>query len=158
MKSRRNPWPLGIVAAFAVFALGLVVMVGLSLSQRTDLVAHDYYEQEIRYQRQLDRVGHTRDLGAQASLEYDAAAQELRVAMPPAHAKAAPEGRIHLYRPSAAALDRHLPLVPDVQGVTRIGLSDLQPGPWDVQVSWTVDGHEYYLDRRVVVKGGGTKP
>jgi nitrogen fixation protein FixH len=146
-----NPWPVGIIAFFALFISvmgGLIVFIS---SRPMDLVAPDYYEQEIRYQSQMDRRDRTREVAAQIRVTHDAAGQRLIIALPAAHARRPCEGRIHLYRPSAAGLDRHEKLALDALGQQSLDARDLQPGLWKVRIHWTVEGEEFYTDQSIVV-------
>jgi nitrogen fixation protein FixH len=147
----RNLWPLGIVSAFGVFIAGTAGLIGLSLSQRSDLVSADYYEQEIRHQQQMERLDRTQRLGAETALRYDAALRHLEVRVPVAHVRAGLRGGIHLYRPSAAGLDRRLKLEPDADGLQTVDLSETPVGLWKVRVSWTAAGQEFFLDQKLVV-------
>ena len=45
----------------------------MACSQKVDLVSPDYYEQELKFQGQIDRVERTRRAASQAAVAYDAA-------------------------------------------------------------------------------------
>jgi nitrogen fixation protein FixH len=152
MKPPFNPWPLGIVLAFAGFIAGTATLVVLACSQRSDLVRADYYDQEILHQQQMDRLERTRQSAPDARVTYDRAQGRLEVSLPASQALRGPEGRIHLYRPSAANLDRYIPLDLDASGQQMLDATDLLPGLWRVRVSWSVDQEEFQLDQRLVVE------
>lgn len=152
MKPPFNPWPLGIVLAFAVFIAGTATLIVLACSQRTDLVRADYYEQEILHQQQIDRLERTQRSAPDARVTYDRAHARLEVSLPALQASRGPQGQIHLYRPSAANLDRHIPLELDARGQQTLDATDLLPGLWRVRVSWSVDQEEFQLDERLVVE------
>src|SRR5947207_839195 len=59
-KPRRNPWPIAIIAYFAVFISFIVTFIVWASHQRVDLVRADYYEAEIKFQQQIDRVERSR--------------------------------------------------------------------------------------------------
>src|SRR5581483_8278656 len=128
MKPKRNPWPAGIIAAFALFIAGTAGLVVLASSHRLDLVSADYYEQEIRFQNQIDRVARTRELAADATVNYDEASRTLTISLPHDAASGTIAGRIHLYRPSAAGLDCDLKLELNSDGVQALDASQLQRG------------------------------
>jgi hypothetical protein len=151
MKSTRNPWPLAIIAAFAVFIAGTVALIVLACSHRTDLVSRDYYEQELRYQGQIDRLDRTRRLQPPVSVAYDASQRQICLSLPPEHARREAKGRILLYRPSAAGLDRQIQLALDADGRQTVDVKDLRRGAWKVRVSWTVEGEEYFLDQSLLI-------
>lgn len=149
--STRNPWPIAIVAYFAVFITGIVVFVAFAARNKLDLVRPDYYAEEIQFQRQLDRLNRTQSLARQVTIAYDAAQQTVAIALPPAHAGQPTSGRIHFYRPSDASLDRDVQLAVNEQGVQLVDARKLRPGLWKVRVQWTTSGQEYFFDQSVVV-------
>jgi len=149
MKPSRNLWPLGLILVFFFFISGTVGLVVMACSQKADLVTADYYEQEIKFQGRMDRLSRTRGLGA--SVAYEAAGRRIRICLPNEHAGHELTGRIELYRPSAAGLDRRLSLEPDTHGIQSLDASGLRSGLWKVRVSWKVGGEEYLMDETVVV-------
>ena len=151
MKTSRNLWPIGIIVTFALFFAGTVGLVVMACTQKVDLVSADYYEQELKFQGQIDRVERTRHAATQATVAYDAATRCITVSLPIEQAGHEVSGRIELYRPSASGLDRAVKLAPDTQGVQRVDAAGLSPGLWKVRVSWTVEHQDYFLDQKVVV-------
>jgi hypothetical protein len=151
MKPTRNPWPVGIIAACALFVAGTAGLIALACSQKVDLVSKDYYEQELRFQSQIDRAERTRRTAGQASIAYDPARQCITVSLPPGHVHGNVWGSVQLYRPSAAGMDRAVKLDPDASGVQRLDAAGLAPGLWKIRLSWTVDHQDYYLENQVIV-------
>jgi hypothetical protein len=151
----RNLWPLGIIAVIALFIASTVGLIVMACSQKVDLVRADYYEQELKYQGQIDRVARTQLAASQASVAYDAAGKCITVSLPANQARRAVSGSIELYRPSAAAMDHAVRLEPDANGTQRLDATSLAPGLWRIRVSWTAENQNYYLEQKVVV---GSKP
>jgi hypothetical protein len=147
----RSLWPAGIVAAFVVFIAATLGLIMLSASQRTELVAKDYYEQELRYQEQMDRQARARSLASPARVTYDAARHTIQVALPQTAAQR-PVGQIHFYRPASARLDRRLPLNLNEAGKQTVDTRPFAAGLWRVRIRWSVDGQEYAHDQDVVIK------
>src|SRR5690349_16050760 len=135
MQSSRNLWPYGIILTFIPFISGTVGLVIMACAQKADLVSPDYYEQEIRFQSHLNRAARTQSLGA--SVAYKPDTQQIRIELPKTLAPEKPVGQIHLYRPSAAGLDRHFVLDPDSQGFQSLDAAALVAGLWKVRVTWT---------------------
>jgi hypothetical protein len=146
----RNPWPYAITAWFVACIIGVVVWVSFAMRQRTDLVGADYYEQEIRYQQQIDRLGRTQSLAAQVTVGYDASQQSITLTLPGSHGAQA-KGTIRFYRPSNAKLDRELPLKVSGAGVQTVDTKPLLPGLWKVRVQWKVGSEEFFVDRPVLI-------
>ena len=155
MATTRNLWPLGIILTLAVFITGTVGLVVMACSQRVDLVSPDYYERELKYQGQIDRVERTHRAASQGSVAYDAAGKCITVSLPADQVSLAVWGSIELYRPSAAVMDHAVSLNPDAKGIQRLDASGLAPGLWRVRVSWTSEKQNYYLEQAVFV---GSKP
>jgi len=151
MKIPRNPWPIGIVLTLLLFFAGTIGLVVMACNQMSDLVSPNYYEDEVRFQKQMDRVERVSRLEAKARVTYNAAARQIRIALPAGHAGA--QGSVQLYRPSAAGLDRQWDLRIDANGVQCIDTTGLRTGLWKVRVNWTVGGSDYFLDQKVVVGG-----
>ncbi|MBE7501227.1 MAG: FixH family protein [Verrucomicrobiales bacterium] len=149
---RPTLWPLGIVAAFAVFILGTASLIVFSIFHREDLVTADYYEQELLHQEHINRLERTHPLRDQVRVAYSPESQQMLIALPPLHANLHPTGSIHLYRPSAAREDRHFDLDLDPLGRQALDTRDLPQGLWRVRIRWTASGHDYAIDERIVVR------
>jgi hypothetical protein len=150
-KKSFNPWPVAIIAFFSVAVCAAVSFVIYCSRQEENLVTTDYYEQEVRYQDQMDRINQAASLQAPARINYDAAKRSIAVALPEDHARQAPKGWVQLYRPSAASLDRKLNLQLDANGVQNIDAATLANGLWHVRVSWTLNGTDYFYDQKLVI-------
>ena len=151
MAISRNLWPLGIIVTFVLFFAGTVGLIVMACSQKVDLVSADYYEQELKFQGRIDRVERTQRTTTQAAVAYDLATHSITISLPAGQAGHEVSGRIELYRPSAADLDRAVKLAPDANGVQRLDAAGMVPGLWKVRLSWTVEHQDYFLDQKVVV-------
>jgi hypothetical protein len=150
MKTTRNLWPYGIIAAFVIFLTGTAGLMVIAATHPQSLVSGNYYEQELRYQGRIDGAARAKQSGA--TLNFDAATRRMAVSLPAAQAGRGLSGQIELYRPSAAGLDRQYNLQPDVAGRQSLDLAALPEGPWEIRVSWNTGGQDYFLDRKIVIK------
>jgi hypothetical protein len=151
MKPNRNFWPWGIVIFFVLFASGMAVVIAIAASHRDPLVSENYYEQELKYQNQIDSAARTKNSGASVAL--DTAGNSLVVTLPPAMAAQKISGGIELYRPSAPELDRWFPLQPQAGGVQKVDVSQLASGLWVARVKWSAGGQDYFLEQKITVAG-----
>src|SRR5262249_55641874 len=119
--------------------------------KKMDLVRNDYYEEEIRYQTQLDRMNQTTAIREHVGIAYEPASQTITIRLPSTRALKAITGTVHLYRPSNASRDRTVPLAVDSQGQQQIDASRLDPGLWKVRIRWKADEHEYLVDQSLIV-------
>lgn len=150
-----NPWPISIIAFFTVAIIGCGTFIVFCSRHPADLVAADYYEQEIRYQGQMDRQQRAQLAGHTAAVTYDSKTRRISICLPPNFSPSQTTGTIQLYRPSATNLDRQVKLAPDEHGLQTIDASSLLPGLWKVRVSWSADHQEFYLDQKIVI---GARP
>jgi nitrogen fixation protein FixH len=147
----RNLWPLGVALGLVVFAGGLVALIVLAVSSNSDLVMEDYYEQEIRYSEQLERLARAEAIDGAVEVRYDAGLGVLILTFPEVQAARGISGEVHLYRPSAAGMDRKLPLSLNAAGMQVIPAADLAPGLWQVRIRWVVEGEDYYVEQRLIL-------
>ncbi len=142
-----NPWPYALIAVFAVFISFVAAAVILAGRQRVDLVRPDYYDQEIRYQQQIDRLARTAVPGVDVDVAFVPATRELRLVLPSRHAAGFGGGTVSLYRPSDARQDREVAFAPASDGSQSIPLPGLEPGLWKVRVAWKAGGAEYFHEQ-----------
>lgn len=149
--SGRSLWPFAIIGFFAAAILGFAGFIVFCQFNRSELVASDYYEQEIRYQAELDRLSRAQPLGDRVSATFLASTRRLSVVLPQEHAVAGVTGIIQLYRPSEAGLDRSFDLRLQSDGTQEIDAGQLRPGFWRVRIRWTYQGQEYVTERKLEV-------
>ena len=146
----KNAWPVGIVIFFIVFISGVVGFTVWSAHHRDDLVAPDYYEQELRFQERIDATVRAGMAHLTPTVEYDREASALMLTFAPAEAVQSATGTVTLYRPSDASLDRAFPFDPDPAGVLNIPIS-LARGLWRVRVEWYKRDQTYFAEEAVRV-------
>ena len=147
---RRNPWPYAIIGWFLIFGSGMAAWVVVAVRNDPDLVRADYYEQEIGYQKQIDRLNRTAALPKSASVTHDTADGQVVIHVP---VESTTSGTIHFYRPSDAKLDQQFPLTVSRSGAQAFDLSGLAPGLWKVQVLWKANDTEFFCDKQIVIAG-----
>ena len=150
-KLNRNPWPYAIAIYFIVFITFIAVFIVWAVRQKMDLVRKDYYNDEVLFQKQIDTETRTQKLGDEVSVRYDDARRTIAIRLPGEHAQLRPSGRIHLYRPSDAKLDREVSLSPDAAGAQLVDASALQPGLWKVRLQWKAAGQDFYFHQKFIV-------
>jgi nitrogen fixation protein FixH len=148
---RWNPWPAALISFFAVAILGCAGFVVFCSRHPADLVAADYYEQEMRYQGQIENLQRARLQAPLAGVTYDGAEHSILIRLPSDGAAADRMGSVQLYRPSSAGLDRNLKLATDANGLQRIDAAGLAPGLWRVRVTWSAGRQDFYLDQNIVI-------
>jgi nitrogen fixation protein FixH len=150
-----NPWPWSILAFFCLLVPAVVAYVVFASRQTMDLVRKDYYEEELRFQHQIDAQSRAASAGKPAHVEFDGQQRVLRVSIPSLSGVGrSSSGSLELYRPSDATLDRRVALAPGVDGVQQVDARGLRPGLWRVKLSWTAGQQEFFHADSVVIPPG----
>ena len=149
VRSAFNPWPWALLAFFALLLTTIASFIVFALGQDLELVRPDYYEQELRHDRQMERVRRT--TGLAGAITLDEAGHRIVVEIPSAHVLGKAAGVVHLYRPSDSRLDQELTLSTGPNGRHTVDTRALRAGLWKVRVEWTVGGDEFYRDATVVI-------
>lgn len=147
MKFIRNPWPYAIAGFFVLFLTGVAMVVIIASRQDDTLVSKDYYEQELKFQDQIQAAARAKEAGA--AIRLDAAAGKLLVSIPADQAKQKVAGTIHFYRASSSALDRELSLQPDENGLQAVDVSGFAAGSWTVLARWNAGGQAFFLEHKI---------
>ena len=141
---KRNPWPYAIVAYFIIFIAAIAVWISFDLRNDQQLVRKDYYEQELKFQTDID--GQSRAANVNVSVNYDSTKQTVTVALPAPTATAS----IYFYRPSNAKLDREITLALN-NGSQSIDVGAFESGLWKIRVTWTAEGAEFRHNTTIVL-------
>jgi hypothetical protein len=143
-------WEYAVGGFFVLFILGVLAVVFLTLDDRNDLVTEHYYDAEIQYQQQIDRIDRTKALVEQPAITLTADGVLIR--FPKEFRKEDLTGTVHVYRPDDKQLDLMLPVGPDSANVQLIPAGLLSKGQWNVQVTWNGRGVGYFSEERVTVR------
>nr|WP_238395816.1 FixH family protein [Pontibacter pudoricolor] len=119
-----------------------------AMNQDVDLVSKDYYEQEIKYQDQIEKVRRTQALG-DVMLNYSADDKTILLQMPATYKDKNLTGTITLFRPSNDKLDEQLPLQLGRDQSQLLDAKDLDSGIWKVRVNFS-DGEDTYYTEKVI--------
>jgi nitrogen fixation protein FixH len=149
MKTKRNLWPLGVFIAFSLFFTGMASVVVIAATHRDSMVNANYYEQELKFQGQIDAVARGRQSGATIALANDL----VTVTLPATQLAPKLSGTIQFYRPSATELDREFPLAPNAVGLQTLDVSGFAAGLWRVRVKWNTGGQDFFLEQKIIVTG-----
>ncbi len=149
MKTKFKPLPYGIILFFVLLLCGIATVLAIALTHRESMVSDNYYERELKFQEQIDSTARAQQSGA--TIRMDAAAGKLWLAVPAQQVAQQFSGSIEFYRPSSPALDTQLPFTPGTDGAQAVDLSKLVPGRWDVHVTWSAGGKQYYLEQKLAI-------
>lgn len=112
--------------------------------QKVDIVTDNYYEKELKYQEQLDKVARTRAL--KETMEITNTGKELIIKFPNVPDKNQNKDFISLYRPSDNTKDVKIPVLTDSSRTQIVSVERIARGYWKAQINWTSGGSEYYYE------------
>ena len=138
-------WGNRIILAFVCFAGFIGYMVTRAFQEDFDLVAEDYYAQEINYEQKLVKLAHTASTGKSVSIEQ--ATAYVSIAFPDASS----QGTIEFYHPSRKLFDKTYAIAL-TDGVQHIAKADLVPGNYRININWNVAGQDYLQESKIFIR------
>jgi len=145
-------WGYKITLGIGVFIAIIMTMVVYSMQQDIHLVSKTYYEEEIAYQGQIDKMQNLLTLADKPEIAYNDRQQEISILFPEHVASNAISGKVHLFRPSDGRLDQHFILNLDDTGNHNIDSKNLIPGLWRVKMTWNSKGQEYFTEEKLYIQ------
>lgn len=138
-------WGNKIVVAFICFAAFIGYMVVRAFQEDFDLVAEDYYAQEINYQQKLNKLSNAAK--DELVIEIKQASNYIDLTFPERA-----EGKIHFYHPSKKILDRIFDIELSDNRVQRIAKSELVQGNYQINIAWNTASKEYYQQSSIYIQ------
>ena len=140
-------WGAGIAILYMGFVVMILLLVGMSASQKIDLVTDQYYEEELRFQDKINKTNHAKALTD--PLVWEVTEQGIRINYPESFSENNLAGTVKLYCPSDNTKDKTFP-VKSISHTQLIAASDLDSGRYYLQIDWQ-NGKETYWNEGVVV-------
>tara|TARA_A100000171_G_C2117774_1_gene138898 strand:- start:100 stop:540 length:441 start_codon:yes stop_codon:yes gene_type:complete len=144
-------WGIKIVISFVCFVGLLVTLVYVSVSTDFYLVADNYYEQELAYESQIQRIKNVNGLAEKPDFKLVRSDGKAELRFPLSVMKAMEEGKISFFRSANARLDKEFDLVFDENGLQTFDMKSLASGAWKVKIEWKSKGTEYYQELNIVL-------
>jgi nitrogen fixation protein FixH len=142
-------WGQGIFLVMTAFAVLMATFMYRAYHAQEDLVAENYYEQEIRYQQQIDKLDNAAGLGAAAGM--DVVGDELLISFPEEVRNSRITGELYLQRPNDARFDDRIPFTVE-DGILRVPVADRMKGVYRAQMEWSVAGTDYLTVERIYLQ------
>ena len=134
-------WGKGLFLAYGIFIIAVIIMVTISMTRKTDLVATNYYEKEIKYQEEIDRINNTNKLKEQVKFEINEST--IVTSFPFNSTQSEITGEVNFYRPSDSKKDFSLKVDAGKDFKQTIDLSSIDKGLWKIKVFWNMDSKDY---------------
>jgi len=143
-------WGWKIFFITSGFVILILFMVFKSMQQDFHLVAVDYYDKEIKYQDEINKIKNANALAEGLEIDYLANRKVIELRFPPEHLKV--NGDVYLFRPSDAALDKKYKINQDGEGYQYVSVKSLDKGLWQVKVSWSHRKKEYQQEKNIIIQ------
>ncbi|MCF8255969.1 MAG: FixH family protein [Flavobacteriales bacterium] len=137
-------WGHRIALAYIGFVLFMIGLVVMAFQQKFDLVADDYYAQEIAYQGRIDQMDNAK--AKNYTLTVEQSSDEVTLRFPTASTGV----RVQFFRPSDETMDIHRTSEESVMELIFLR-SDLSSGKYLVKAEWQADGKVYYEEKAIVI-------
>lgn len=142
-------WGYKILIVYSLFIVAMLSMVYKCTQQNTDLVSENYYEQEVKYQDQFNRMQNSSQ--AENRLVINASLGSADIQYPAAFTSLKVEGKITFFRPDNKKLDFSVP-VEMIAGMQHIKSEKLTKGYWKVQTYWNSGGKPFYQENKITIQ------
>jgi len=142
-------WGNKITIVLIIYMTGIVAVVWYTMTLDVNLVADDYYQQELEYEEQITRLKNTQALENKPSFEKSDDGKLIVLTFPQ---ELVPEkGHILLYRPSDFTKDRKFKLELDEDKQQGFISESLQSGLWKAKVFWQEDDKVFFQEFVIVI-------
>ncbi|MGB0368633.1 MAG: FixH family protein [Flavobacteriales bacterium] len=132
-------WGWGISIFYGSFVVFMLGMVTLAFQQDFDLVADDYYEQEIAYQGRIDQMNNAAEDRQKVAVTSNGESVQL------AFGATATDVSVHFFRPSDDTMDFLLE-EENVELALNVPISRFRKGKYLVKIEWKLNGKTYYQE------------
>jgi hypothetical protein len=135
-------WGIKITILYIGFILLILTLVGMSMRQKVDLVAVDYYEQELKFQEKIDHSLQSNEL--KEPLTWNVAQEQFVLNFPAQFDGKQIKGEVFFLRPSDKSLDKKIGIPINNSLSKVISTKELEKGVYKIEISWEVLEVKYY--------------
>jgi len=147
---KKISWGTGIsivIILFLIITIGQAIAIHVFIDY--DLVEEEYYEAEINYQSQIEKMERTNALPE--ALKIKLINQFIEFDFPSIFEDKTITGFINFYKPSDDLLDKTQAVKLNDKNKMYFSTNELTRGLWKVKVNWEVSGVEYYNEKLLMV-------
>lgn len=143
-------WGKGIAIFYSLFAATMIFAVIRSTQYDNSLVSDQYYQDDIAYQQQYNRIKNSQELEVPLAVQYDKESERLTLTFPPD--MPAVTGTIYLFCPSSSEEDVKIPIALEEESNRQnLSLNGLKKGLWKVKIQWR-DGNREFYDEKTLIR------
>ena len=139
-------WGRSIILAFFLFAVFIAVLVTVCMRQDVNLVSHEYYKEELAYQRQIDRVAQTAMLTEIPVIEIEDK-NLLKVSY--SDFGKIEQGVLQLFRPSDPQMDKKFEVRSSPNELQYFSTAGMARGMYRARFRWTMNGEDFFIEQMI---------
>jgi hypothetical protein len=139
-------WGHKILLVYALFIVGIMLLVYKSTQQKFELVQKDYYADELKYQNVIDASQKAKDLGGELKIVRNGG--NLIVVLPDGFKHALVKGAAHLYYAADSKRDISKSFETN-NGEFNITLFSINSGAYTLKLDVEMDGAQYYYEQKL---------
>lgn len=147
---KKISWGTGIAIVIVLF---LIITIGQAIAIHVfidyDLVEEEYYEAEIKYQLQIEKVKRTNALPE--ALKIRLTKEFIQFNFPSIFNNKTINGDIHFYKPSDDLLDKIQTIKLNEENTMYFSTKELSSGLWKIKIDWAVNEVQYYNEKMIMV-------
>lgn len=143
MNTMKIGWGTKIALMYIGFVGLIITLITMSMRQDFQLVAPDYYQQELKYQEVIDASRNQAALSAPAKIV--AGEETITVSFPSEFKDEILKGTVSFYAPANAEWDQEFKLetTDNRMVISRKNLRDTR---YKIKLSWQAGGKDYYQE------------
>lgn len=139
-------WGYRITIVYLAFAVGIMIMVYMTSQQNRDLVSEDYYEQELAYQKVIDRSANTAALSSPVNINIHE--NKLSIDLPQEFKSVVSKGEWILYY--AADKEKDMSgTFSTLDGKYQIPVPKKTKGQYLLKLEWEAGSNHYYFEKTI---------
>ncbi|KAA3661832.1 MAG: hypothetical protein DWQ10_03770 [Calditrichaeota bacterium] len=150
---KKTKWPVYLTLVIAVYMLAMISLAVFTFTQSVELVEGDYYQKEVAYSKQIERIKSSKSLPKQPSFTQQAEPEFLILDFPASFDRTTLNGKVMFYRPSDSSLDWTMPLALDANYQQRFPRAKFADGYWKIKLNWSGGKQEYYHEQSLMIEG-----
>jgi len=142
-------WGTKLMLVFSFFASAMILLVIMSMRQKVQMVAKDYYKDELRYQQVIDASNLANGLTEKVRvIKQDSF---ITIQLPHEMKGRKITGKLLFYCASESAKDKVVVMQTDVSGKQEVPASKFSEGNYTVKIEWECDGKQYYAEQFITL-------
>ncbi len=135
-------WGKWIIVSFILFAVFIGVLVTICMRQDINLVSKNYYQEELVYQQQIERLNNTNRLEEKPTMTVAGSVLEIQFNQ----FNDLKQGELKLFRPSDVRFDKLFILQTSSERAQRFDVSSLPKGMYRAKMKWSMKGKDYFIE------------